>query len=433
MNENVRQAGTGASMDEGAHRAEAGIVAGTDVRHVFLLRHAEPDLGGAHRCIGQRSDPELTDKGREQASALADCFPDLDLIYSSPLARARQTAEIILKDGVAAGAGDVVAGAGSGAEASGGSRVVIIPELTEMDLGKWDGLTFSEIRSSYPELYEARGRDWSLLPEDGESLEHAADRMQGALLRLLAESPGDVVAVTSDGAIRALLHRYLHLDTREDPMPRQPYGSITVLRFEPSDGFTVTAQGRLPGDFPSDGEITDLWATCGTPPQVQQHCKVVCDASLAIADSLEEHGIVLKRGILRAAALLHDLFKAEGFYHYALAADLLRERGYLQVARAVYLHQDGEELPGRDSTSGRQVIDEAQVLYLSDKMIRGTQVGTVDERFSESRAKCHGEEALRMHALRYRRAKQAESYVEAVTGRSPLDIIAGGETAEPRG
>ena len=59
-----------------------------------------------------------------------------------------------------------------------------IPDVTEMDMGEWEGLTFSEIRGRFPKSYAQRGMDWSTPMPGGETLAEAADRMQAAAERL---------------------------------------------------------------------------------------------------------------------------------------------------------------------------------------------------------------------------------------------------------
>ena len=68
------------------------------MKRIFLVRHAQPELGGkSHVCLGGRSDVPLSPEGEMQAAAAAGCFPDhIDFkLYSSPMLRARQTAQLI--------------------------------------------------------------------------------------------------------------------------------------------------------------------------------------------------------------------------------------------------------------------------------------------------------------------------------------------------
>ena len=63
---------------------------------IFLIRHAEC-IGNVEMKLAGRTDFELTDKGVIQAEKIANCMKekDLDIIYSSPLKRAKVTAEYI--------------------------------------------------------------------------------------------------------------------------------------------------------------------------------------------------------------------------------------------------------------------------------------------------------------------------------------------------
>lgn len=67
---------------------------------IFITRHGETEYSLNNIVCGS-TDSVLTDKGREQARRLADNIKDcnmrIDVIYTSPLVRARETAEIISK------------------------------------------------------------------------------------------------------------------------------------------------------------------------------------------------------------------------------------------------------------------------------------------------------------------------------------------------
>ncbi len=136
---------------------------------LLLVRHGETDWNAAGRLQGHTDRP-LSDYGREQARRLADelASEELDAIYASDLARARETAEIV------------------------GSRldlpVVLDPDLREKDWGTWEGLTSTE-------------RFGVALV--GESTEQHQRRMLGALGRIAASHPdGRVLVVTHGGSMR---------------------------------------------------------------------------------------------------------------------------------------------------------------------------------------------------------------------------------------
>lgn len=65
---------------------------------LLFIRHGETDLNRQHRLMGQRIDAPLDAEGLEQAVNVLGKLPEkISAVYSSPLKRAAQTAEIIAK------------------------------------------------------------------------------------------------------------------------------------------------------------------------------------------------------------------------------------------------------------------------------------------------------------------------------------------------
>lgn len=135
---------------------------------MLLLRHGETALSVDRRFAG-RGDAPLTATGRRQAAAAAKRLAargGIDLIVSSPLQRARRTAEIV-------------------AEAT-GAALKIDDDLMETDFGDWEGLTFAEASDRWPQEISAWLGSADVAPPGGESLATVARRVLGALDRLLA-------------------------------------------------------------------------------------------------------------------------------------------------------------------------------------------------------------------------------------------------------
>ena len=93
---------------------------------IYLVRHGETDWNRQNRLQGIE-DIELNETGRRQSTECADSFTGIpiDRILSSPLKRAKKTADIM-------------------AARMGIAPVIIEQELTERDFGKLSGLTFEE-------------------------------------------------------------------------------------------------------------------------------------------------------------------------------------------------------------------------------------------------------------------------------------------------
>jgi 2,3-bisphosphoglycerate-dependent phosphoglycerate mutase len=140
------------------------------VTTLLLVRHGETDWNADGRLQGHTDRP-LSEFGRRQARRLAEELADEEIaaIYSSDLARARETAEIV---------GERL-----------GLPVALDPELREKDWGTWEGLTAVE-----------RDR----VEFVGESTEAHAERMLRALRRISGRHPdgGRVLVVTHGGSMR---------------------------------------------------------------------------------------------------------------------------------------------------------------------------------------------------------------------------------------
>ncbi|WP_062353382.1 bifunctional RNase H/acid phosphatase [Herbidospora yilanensis] len=156
---------------------------------LVLLRHGQTPLSVEKRFSGL-GDPALTELGEAQAEKAAARLAGakLDAIVSSPLARARQTAEAV-------------------AEAT-GLPVHVDDDLREIDFGAWEGRTFAEIRDRWPHEMNAWLADPAVAPPGGESFQSAGHRVRRARERILAGHPGETVLVVSHVTPIKLLVRY---------------------------------------------------------------------------------------------------------------------------------------------------------------------------------------------------------------------------------
>ena len=136
---------------------------------LLLVRHGETDWNAEGRLQGHTDRP-LNDFGRRQAKALAEELDgeEIEAIYASDLARARETAEIL---------GERL-----------GLPTVLDPDLREKNWGTWEGLTPTE-----------RDR----VEFEGETTEEHRERMLRALHRIAERHPdGRVLVVTHGGSLR---------------------------------------------------------------------------------------------------------------------------------------------------------------------------------------------------------------------------------------
>jgi broad specificity phosphatase PhoE len=166
-------------------------------RFVFL-RHAESVGNVESRWQGQSNYP-LTERGRSQAHALAERWEKedvkFDLVITSTLARAQETAEIVTSylEGV---------------------RIEFNPILMERHIGQMEGLTMEEVmklpQPPYVTPYDAIGGegegDWALFLRAGQALQE-----------FLRKPPGKYLIVSHGGFLNQLMHAVCGIAPHVDP------------------------------------------------------------------------------------------------------------------------------------------------------------------------------------------------------------------------
>ncbi|MGH3305699.1 MAG: histidine phosphatase family protein [Streptosporangiaceae bacterium] len=144
----------------------------------LLLRHGQTAMSVEGRFAG-RGDIPLTSTGARQAIAAADRLAGcgVDLVVSSPLSRARDTAQAVVD--------------------AAGAPMIVEDDLAETDFGAWEGLTFAAVMARWPGQLSAWQGDADVAPPGGESFAAVASRVNGALDRLLASNLGQTIVVVS--------------------------------------------------------------------------------------------------------------------------------------------------------------------------------------------------------------------------------------------
>lgn len=181
---------------------------------ILIARHGQSDWNQEKRWQGHADRP-LTERGREQAQALADRLAhiELDAVYSSDLQRARDTAAVVAE--------------------SQGLELRQLPDLREVDVGSWSGLTRAEAEERFPEGF-AQWRDGYPGWQDGETYEAMTDRVLRAVDEIAGEHEGGRVLVVSHGGpIRAMHAAALGLDVHayRRLRPVEPNARLSAVCF----------------------------------------------------------------------------------------------------------------------------------------------------------------------------------------------------------
>jgi len=184
---------------------------------LLLVRHGETDWNRDGRWQGH-SDTQLNDAGREQACRVAGELGNVDVIYSSDLARARETADII-----AAQLGDL--------------EVKVDRRLRERSFGAWEGRTASEIESEFAEQHARWRAGNGAGADDAEPFDTFGDRVRHFLEDLLAKHPGETVLVVAHGGSIRVIHALAGgLDYVRDHRSIPGVPNCTVARYAAGDG-----------------------------------------------------------------------------------------------------------------------------------------------------------------------------------------------------
>jgi broad specificity phosphatase PhoE len=189
---------------------------GGAVTRLFLARHGSTDANERLPFVlqGSEIDGDLTETGRKQAAALAHALADFEFaaIYSSPMRRARQTAEAVALPR--------------------GQAVIPLPDLRECSVGRWEGLSWEEIKARDAEGHRNFFADPVNNPHPGgESYRDVLHRARPAIEQLLVEHAGGNILVVAHNMVnRVFLAEHVGIDLKHARKLRQTNCCINLLQ-----------------------------------------------------------------------------------------------------------------------------------------------------------------------------------------------------------
>lgn len=179
------------------------------MKKIFVLfRHGETDANLKQIIQGQSIDLSLNENGKIQAQQLSEMLLPLkmEVIFSSPLLRAMQTAQAISeKCKIQCKACD---------------------GLKEADYGEVEGMVWEDIRKQYPDICKnlfSSTRMSDRFPK-GESKEEIQDRMYAVLISL-SQLPYKTIGISSHGAL--ISYFLMSLGRKADPIGNGDYFVVT--------------------------------------------------------------------------------------------------------------------------------------------------------------------------------------------------------------
>jgi alpha-ribazole phosphatase len=181
---------------------------------VIFVRHGETLWNHSKRYQGH-SDIPLNEKGLQQAKRVSEGLAQENIraIYSSDLMRAAQTAEAIAKQHFL--------------------QPICMPEFREVNFGLWEGLTYEEIMTTWPEVLSSLySKPGSMLIPEGESFYDVQRRTNIGLSSCIANHDEETIVIVSHGGtMRILLCTALRLEIEHMWSLRQDPTAINIIEY----------------------------------------------------------------------------------------------------------------------------------------------------------------------------------------------------------
>ncbi|USX26208.1 histidine phosphatase family protein [Oxalobacteraceae bacterium OTU3CINTB1] len=200
--------------------------------NILLIRHGETAWNAVRRLQGHIDIP-LNAEGERQAGALAQALAaeSVDVIVSSDLQRARQTAQAV-------------------ADQYHGAQVQTDAKLRERCYGVFEGMLYTEVAQKYPAdfaLWQARDIDAVMPPGErvAESFRQFYARAISAIREWAERHPGKTVAIVAHGGVLECAYREavgMQLDSPRDFQVK----NASINRFTFSEGkLALTSWGEV--------------------------------------------------------------------------------------------------------------------------------------------------------------------------------------------
>ena len=161
----------------------------------YVFRHGETELNKQKRWQGSGMDYDLNENGVKQAQELVEKLKDkgLEKIFSSPLIRARHTAEVVA---------DAI-----------NIPVEIRADLRECFYGKGEGQLIADLQKEVPEIVNNwnNPKYFNIRFEGGESKKEALDRVLAELVKITSED-FKIAGVAIHGGTMGAMLNYLNYD-----------------------------------------------------------------------------------------------------------------------------------------------------------------------------------------------------------------------------
>ncbi len=223
---------------------------------LYLVRHGATEGSGERRYYGS-TDVPLSAEGRRQAdeaarfirrhlheaqaaeagasggrakpASISECADSLAAVYSSGMARAVRSAELI--------------------GAPYGLVPLIADDLRERGFGRWEGMTLADIQKEFPAEFEAWAEDpLRYCPSGGESTLQVRERVLAVFSSIIERHADEQIAIVAHGGVnRIILCHLLGVPLAHLFRIEQDYAAVNIVEFGPEGPVATLLNGRRDG------------------------------------------------------------------------------------------------------------------------------------------------------------------------------------------
>jgi len=197
------------------------------ITKIIFVRHGEAE-GNFERVFHGQTDSKLTEKGHKQAKKAAQRLEneEIDVIYSSPLKRAFETAKYIADD-------------------KNIKDIITNDNLMEINGGEWENIKWDDLPQKWPEEYN----NWEYHPHlhcmpAGESMKQVYNRIVSTVSEIVNDNKGRNICIVTHGTVLRALMCHIQNKPFEDLITVSWYDNtaITIVEFV-DNGFKVILEG----------------------------------------------------------------------------------------------------------------------------------------------------------------------------------------------
>lgn len=214
----------------------------------------------------------------------------------------------------------------------------------------------------------------------------------------------EIIKSSPDGGLRNILNRH-----KEERHIEQVADRGILLDMDMMEDFKILSEHARFYPYPDYQECMEILRLCRTGEDAALHMKCTAEFARKVAVLLNNKGYNLDINCVYAGALLHDVAKGAK-EHAGVGAEIVESFGYGCLKEIISEHME---------LKTNHIIGEKELVYLADKLIKGTTMVTLEERFKDAFSRYSGNpDILKNVNKKYDDAKMIKEGIEKVLGFS---------------